>query len=48
MREQFGRTIGTFQAVKHHLANMLVAVESASATVWDAARAADGESRSSR
>ncbi|BBX21726.1 acyl-CoA dehydrogenase FadE22 [Mycolicibacter terrae] len=41
VREQFGRTIGTFQAVKHHLANMLVAAESATATVWDAARAAD-------
>ncbi|WP_349269409.1 acyl-CoA dehydrogenase FadE22 [Mycolicibacterium parafortuitum] len=40
VREQFGRTIGTFQAIKHHLANMLVAVESATATVWDAARAA--------
>jgi alkylation response protein AidB-like acyl-CoA dehydrogenase len=40
VREQFGRTIGTFQAVKHHLANMLVAAESATATVWDAARAA--------
>lgn len=24
VREQFGRTIGTFQAVKHHAANMLV------------------------
>jgi alkylation response protein AidB-like acyl-CoA dehydrogenase len=41
VREQFGRTIGTFQAVKHHLANMLVAAESATATVWDAARAAE-------
>lgn len=41
VREQFGRAIGTFQAVKHHLANMLVAAESATATVWDAARAAD-------
>ncbi|MGB8403206.1 MAG: acyl-CoA dehydrogenase [Mycobacterium sp.] len=40
VREQFGRTIGTFQAVKHHLANMLVAAESATSTVWDAARAA--------
>ncbi|CAJ1510690.1 acyl-CoA dehydrogenase [[Mycobacterium] burgundiense] len=40
VREQFGRTIGTFQAIKHHLANMLVAAESATATVWDAARAA--------
>jgi 3-oxochol-4-en-24-oyl-CoA dehydrogenase len=44
VREQFGRTIGTFQAVKHHLANMLVAAEAAVATVWDAARAhATGE-----
>jgi len=40
VREQFGRTIGTFQAIKHHLANMLVAAEAATATVWDAARAA--------
>ncbi len=41
VREQFGRTIGTFQAVKHHCANMLVGAEAASAVVWDAARAAD-------
>jgi alkylation response protein AidB-like acyl-CoA dehydrogenase len=40
VREQFGRTIATFQAVKHHCANMLMASESAVATVWDAARAA--------
>ncbi|MBO0855217.1 MAG: acyl-CoA dehydrogenase, partial [Nocardia sp.] len=40
VREQFGRTIATFQAVKHHCANMLVAAESAIALVWDAARAA--------
>ncbi|MGL1334907.1 acyl-CoA dehydrogenase family protein, partial [Vibrio parahaemolyticus] len=26
-REQFGRVIGSFQAVKHHLANMLVDTE---------------------
>ena len=39
-RVQFGRTIGTFQAVKHHCANMLVAAELATAAVWDAARAA--------
>jgi 3-oxochol-4-en-24-oyl-CoA dehydrogenase len=43
VREQFGRTIATFQAVKHHCANMLVAAESTVAAVWDAARAA-GES----
>lgn len=40
VREQFGRPIATFQAVKHHCANMLVAAESAVAAVWDAARAA--------
>jgi len=40
VREQFGRTIGSFQAVKHHLANMLVDTELASAVAWDAARAA--------
>jgi alkylation response protein AidB-like acyl-CoA dehydrogenase len=42
VREQFGRPIATYQAVKHHCANMLVAVELATAAVWDAARAADG------
>ncbi len=41
-REQFGRPIAMYQAVKHHCANMLVAVELATAAVWDAARAADG------
>ncbi|WP_436778241.1 acyl-CoA dehydrogenase family protein [Yinghuangia sp. YIM S09857] len=40
-RVQFGRPIGTFQAVKHHCANMLVAAELAAAAVWDAARATD-------
>ncbi|MBV6756164.1 acyl-CoA dehydrogenase [Rhodococcus opacus] len=39
VREQFGRPIGSFQAVKHHCANMLVAAELAVATAWDAARA---------
>ncbi|MBY0441400.1 MAG: acyl-CoA/acyl-ACP dehydrogenase, partial [Mycobacteriaceae bacterium] len=29
LRQQFGRTIATFQAVKHHCANMLVGAESA-------------------
>ncbi|MFN8033296.1 MAG: acyl-CoA dehydrogenase [Mycobacterium sp.] len=50
VREQFGRTIATFQAVKHHCANMAVAAESTVAAVWDAARAAqetaeDGQSQ---
>ncbi|MEO8815210.1 MAG: acyl-CoA dehydrogenase [Mycobacterium sp.] len=40
VREQFGRPIATFQAIKHHCANMLVAAEAATAAVWDAARAA--------
>jgi alkylation response protein AidB-like acyl-CoA dehydrogenase len=40
IREQFGRVIGGFQAVKHHLANMLVRTELATAAAWDAARVA--------
>jgi 3-oxochol-4-en-24-oyl-CoA dehydrogenase len=39
-RQQFGRVIGTYQAVKHHCANMVVATEMATSAVWDAARAA--------
>jgi alkylation response protein AidB-like acyl-CoA dehydrogenase len=42
VREQFGRPIAMFQAVKHHCANMLVGAELATAAVWDAARAAAG------
>ena len=38
-RFQFGRVIATYQAVKHHCANMAVATELATAAVWDAARA---------
>ncbi len=41
VRTQFGRPIAMFQAIKHHCANMLVAAELATATVWDAARAAE-------
>jgi hypothetical protein len=43
VRVQFGRPIATFQAVKHHCANMAVASELATAAVWDAARAADDD-----
>ncbi|MER7131124.1 acyl-CoA dehydrogenase [Streptosporangium saharense] len=39
-RVQFGRPIGQFQGVKHRAARMLVALEQARATVWDAIRAA--------
>ena len=42
VREQFGRPIAMFQAIKHHCANMLVATELATAAVWDAARAHSG------
>ncbi|WP_232664762.1 acyl-CoA dehydrogenase [Pseudonocardia sp. TRM90224] len=41
-RQQFGRTIGTFQAVKHHCANLLLDAELATAAAWDAARAGAG------
>ena len=39
IRQQFGRPIATFQAVKHHCANMLVAAELATAAGWDTGRA---------
>ncbi|MFJ1858021.1 acyl-CoA dehydrogenase family protein [Streptomyces anulatus] len=41
VREQFGRPIGAFQAVKHLCSDMLVRLEQARALTWDAARAAD-------
>ncbi len=41
MREQFGRPIGAFQAVKHLCADMLCRTEQATALAWDAARAGD-------
>jgi alkylation response protein AidB-like acyl-CoA dehydrogenase len=40
-REQFGTAIGSFQAVKHHCADMAVAVEASRATLWAAALALD-------
>jgi alkylation response protein AidB-like acyl-CoA dehydrogenase len=39
VRVQFGRPIGTFQAVKHHCTNIRVDAEQATAVAWDAARA---------
>jgi hypothetical protein len=41
VREQFGRPIGAFQAIKHLCAEMLCRVEVATALAWDAAMAAD-------
>ncbi|MFC5815291.1 acyl-CoA dehydrogenase [Nonomuraea harbinensis] len=43
VRVQFGRPIGQFQGIKHKLSRMLVALEQARATVWDATRAAGQE-----
>src|SRR5262249_39529221 len=44
-REQFGRPIGQFQAVKHRCADVYVAIEHATAAVSDAARRDDGDER---
>ncbi|MEU8342920.1 acyl-CoA dehydrogenase family protein [Spirillospora sp. NPDC048832] len=41
VRHQFGRPIGSFQAVKHRCADMFVLVESARSAVLNAAAAAD-------
>ena len=41
VREQFGRPIGQFQAVKHRCADLLLSLEQARAAAWDAAREAD-------
>jgi len=44
VREQFGRSIGSFQAVKHRCAQLFIAEETAAAASWDAVRtAADTE-----
>jgi alkylation response protein AidB-like acyl-CoA dehydrogenase len=40
-RVQFGRPIGSFQAVKHRLADMMVGVEAAKSAAWYAACVAD-------
>ena len=40
-RAQFGRLIGSFQAVKHRLAEVLVAVEGCRSATWTTANALD-------
>ncbi|EUA37875.1 acyl-CoA dehydrogenase, C-terminal domain protein [Mycobacterium avium subsp. avium 2285 (R)] len=49
-REQFGVPIGSFQAVKHHCADMAIAVEASRATLWRTAQnmAAESEAERSR
>jgi acyl-CoA dehydrogenase len=42
-RVQFGRPIGSFQAVQHRCADMLVAVETARSAAWAAVHAADAD-----
>ena len=48
VREQFGRPIGQFQAVKHRCADMLVAAEQVRALAWDAAQAISNPGQSGR
>src|SRR5690606_20624724 len=43
-RHQFGRPIGSFQAVKHRCADMLVRLESARSAAWAATRAVEHSS----
>ncbi|MDT4925388.1 MAG: hypothetical protein QOG01_3101 [Pseudonocardiales bacterium] len=43
VREQFGRPIGSFQAIKHRCADMLVKTDSASSAVFYASRLLDSE-----
>jgi alkylation response protein AidB-like acyl-CoA dehydrogenase len=47
VREQFGRVIGSFQAIKQKCADMLLAVESATSAVYAAGLAIDDDSSES-
>lgn len=41
VREQFGRPVGSFQAIQHKCARLFIQVETMTAAVWDAARAGE-------
>jgi alkylation response protein AidB-like acyl-CoA dehydrogenase len=41
-REQFGRPLGSFQSLRHRVADLTVLLEGARSTAWYAARAASG------
>jgi alkylation response protein AidB-like acyl-CoA dehydrogenase len=41
VREQFGRPVGSYQAIKHKCARMFIRTEVMTAAAWDAARAVD-------
>jgi alkylation response protein AidB-like acyl-CoA dehydrogenase len=47
-REQFGAKIGSFQAVKHHCADMAVGVEAGRAALWAAALSLDAATDAAR
>jgi alkylation response protein AidB-like acyl-CoA dehydrogenase len=47
-RVQFGRPIGSFQAIKHTCANMLITLESARASMVEAVRVVDSPDRQDR
>ncbi|AZG45915.1 acyl-CoA dehydrogenase family protein [Gordonia insulae] len=47
-RTQFDRVIGSFQAIKHHCADMALAVEASRAALWAAAVSLDGSDTQAR